>query len=217
MDFQHAFMDLFGEQIHDDSEVQSRDADLLSSILEMDEDSQVESEYEAWCATDGLNADDYTGDIEEPTVSSFMPKTFDTWDIDLLDFPGLNHASAYISGCNVVNDSHYQNLEKDNQESVRGLLTEKYANDRMAGHFEIGKVVGDRFTIMFQFSGAYGCFNRGIYLVEDKLDISGQRNAILKLLPMVAVNPGYAEREISSLAKLNHRNIVCMANLDESG
>jgi serine/threonine protein kinase len=75
----------------------------------------------------------------------------------------------------------------------------------MVGRFEIGKVIGDRFTITAQFSEAEGSFNRGIYLVEH---MSNQGKGIIKLLPTEAMNPGYAEREISILARLNHRNIV---------
>jgi hypothetical protein len=205
MVLRQALMDFFSKQIHNDGEVQSSDSDRPSSVEDMGESGQVEADLEALCAANGLNPDDDLYDIGDLSVSDFMQKVFNTWDNDPSDFPGSNHASAYLSGQDITYGRPYQNLTEDDQYHICELLTENYAKERMVGQFEIGKVVGDRFTITVQFSEAEGSFNRGIYLVEG---MSNQGKGILKLLPTGAMNPGYAEREISILARLNRRNII---------
>jgi hypothetical protein len=210
MVLRQALMGFFSKQIHNDGEVQSSDSDRPSSVEDMGESGQVEADLEALCAANGLNPDDDLYDIGDLSVSDlsvgdFMQKVFNTWDNDPSDFPGSNHASAYLSGQDITYGRPYQNLTEDDQYHICELLTENYAKERMVGQFEIGKVVGDRFTITVQFSEAEGSFNRGIYLVEG---MSNQGKGILKLLPTGAMNPGYAEREISILARLNHRNII---------
>jgi hypothetical protein len=56
--------------------------------------------------------------------------------------------------------------------------------------------------------GTGGSFNRGIFLVDDLNDLLETRQGIMKVLPSHALDPDYAQREISILAPLRHNNIV---------
>jgi serine/threonine protein kinase len=77
----------------------------------------------------------------------------------------------------------------------------------MADHFGIGKTVGDCWTIISVLAGAEGCYNPGVYLVQNK---DTNEIAVLKLLPTEAVHPSFARREITILAGLKHPNILKM-------
>jgi serine/threonine protein kinase len=138
----------------------------------------------------------------------FRSETYETWDIDPPEYPGLNAACSYVRGHDSEYGRHYKALPEHHKETVCGMMNKKYANDYTAGQFEIGKTVGNRYKIKSTLAGVGGCFNRGIFIVEDMLEKQGKGKDILKLLPTEAMNPGYAVREIDILARLNHENIV---------
>jgi serine/threonine protein kinase len=194
-----------GKQVHKDSVVLSSDPDDADPILysyETVQRSRSHRDYREYCAANGLEV---YGDREQPT-HHLHQRTFDTRDIDPPDFPGLNHFSAYINFHEeIVYGRHYEALPKCYQEQAREMMNAKFAHDRMAGIFEIGQAVGDCCTITSKLADAEGSFNRGIYIVEGKQD-----KGILELLPTFAMDPGYAEREIGILARLDHRNIVAL-------
>jgi serine/threonine protein kinase len=196
-----------GKQVHNDSVELSSDADDADPILysyETVQRSRSHRDYREYCAANGLEV---YGDRGQPT-HHLHQRTFDTWDIDPPDFPGLNHFSAYINFHEeIVYGRHYEALPKRHQEQAREMLNAKFAHDRMAGKFEIGQPVGNCYTITSKLADAEGSFNRGIFIVEDKRD---KGKGILKLLPSSAMNHGYAEREIGILARLDHKNIVAL-------
>jgi hypothetical protein len=196
-----------GKQIHEASSVSSDvDPIVYTTPDETIERSRYQAEYLKWCAANGL--DPAGSEPSEQPKRHFLQKTFETWDIDPPDFLGLDQYSAYYAFHEeIVYGRHYEALPEIRQTQVLERLNQNYAHDRMAGKFEIGKAVGHCYTITSKLADAEGSFNRGIFIMEDK---QHKGKGILKLLLSSAMNPGYAEREIGILARLDHKNIIAL-------
>jgi hypothetical protein len=165
------------------------------------------SEYATWCAINGFQPDSIgSGGLE----AFLVQKDLETRPCDDHAYPGLSHAVQLFM-------EHFNNYEKTcgfhhndphwPQYVCRQMLSNKYAKAFMADNFEIGKTVGDCWTIISALAGAEGCYNRGVYLVQNK---DTRDIAVLKLLPTEAVHPNFARREITVLAGLKHPNILQM-------
>jgi hypothetical protein len=107
-----------------------------------------ETEYKGWCSANGVTPGD------NRYMEFLRQRNYETWDIDPPEYPGINAACGWIRGQGLKYGRHYEALSEHHREWIREMMNKKYANDCMTGQFEIGKTVGDRFTIKSTLTGA---------------------------------------------------------------
>ncbi|EAT90833.2 hypothetical protein HBI56_216740 [Parastagonospora nodorum] len=203
-----------GEQCVCPIEKELNEHDELKGLHKADEQSRLqEIEFENWCLDN--NADPKSA--HQGHFKAFLAqKDFPAWfEYDPREYPGLNALAAYMSLQEVKRGEYYFALPPSGQEYARHMLDKTYARTRNAGRFEVGKLIGGRWSIISAMAEVEGSFNCGIYLVKDEHDKSGERNGIMKLLPTEALDPQYARREIDVQAQLKHHNIVELRDADK--
>jgi serine/threonine protein kinase len=123
---------------------------------------------------------------------------------DPADAPGLAHCIQLLS------NNKPEKWAKDrakNERMIENILLGRENRAHNGNAFDVGKVVGGRWSITSELKGVDGTYNQGIRLVRD--DVNGEIR-IMKILPSEAMYPGYQIREMNILSRVIHRNIITL-------
>jgi hypothetical protein len=208
-----AYQMMLGEQDIYPAEKELNDQDELKRLHKADEQSRLQKiEFENWCLDNNVDPKSaHQGHFEAFPAQKDFPARF---EYDPREYPGLNALATYMSVQEVKRGEYYSALPPSGQEYACHMLDKTYARTRNTSRFEVGKLIGGRWSIISAMAGVEGSFNCGIYLVKDRHDKSGERNGIMKLLTTGALDPQYARREIDVQAQLKHYNIVELRDAD---
>jgi serine/threonine protein kinase len=166
--------------------------------------SKYEKEFEEWCHT--IVTSHFIS--KQDVLAEFITeKDLKTSKFDPPEYPGLHHAAAYALGHSLGPAKYnFDALDESSQMTVMKAMNEKFYEADMGTRFKPNKRI-NHWGIVSKL-GTGGSFNRGIFLVDDLNDLLETRQGIMKVLPSHALDPDYAQREISILAPLRHNNIV---------